>query len=111
VSQDLKAEIKGKEEFKDMKDIEQTTLTKIDTYSYTAILGEPEQRKFRPKPSLTFENPSIFYNRITSTYFSIGPCPVWPGRRCGQAETKWHVPSLMEERSLSQTRRLLNCAP
>jgi hypothetical protein len=49
VSQDLKAEIKGKKWFKDMKDIEQTTLIKIDAYSYTAILGEPETKEIQAK--------------------------------------------------------------
>jgi hypothetical protein len=49
VSQDLKTEIKGKKRFKDMKDIEPTLLTKIDAYSYTAILGEPETKEIQAK--------------------------------------------------------------
>jgi hypothetical protein len=32
-----------------MKDIEQTSLTKIDAYSYTAILGEPETKEIQAK--------------------------------------------------------------
>jgi hypothetical protein len=32
-----------------MKDIEQTTLIKIDAYSYTAILGEPETKEIQAK--------------------------------------------------------------
>jgi hypothetical protein len=32
-----------------MKDIEQTLLTKIDAYSYTAILGELETKEVQAK--------------------------------------------------------------
>jgi hypothetical protein len=43
------AEIKGKKLFKDMKDIEQTSLIKMDAYSYTTILGEPGTKEIQAK--------------------------------------------------------------
>jgi hypothetical protein len=93
-----------------MKDIEQTTLTKIDAYSFTAILGEPETKEIQAKAFTDIREP---INLLQQDYFNlffdrIMPCVA--GKRFRQAETKWHVPSLMEGRSLSQTRRLLNCA-
>jgi hypothetical protein len=58
VSQDLKAEIKDKKWFKDMKDIEQTSRTKIDAYSYTAILGEPGTKEVQAKAFIDIREPT-----------------------------------------------------
>jgi hypothetical protein len=68
VSQDLKAEIKGKKGFKDMKDIEQTTLTKINAYSYTAILGEPETKESQAKAFIDIREP---INLLQQDYFNL----------------------------------------
>jgi hypothetical protein len=94
-----------------MKDIEQTLLIRIDAYSYAAILGELETKEIQAKAFIDIREPTNLLQQDYLNLFSIGLCPVWPGSRCGQAETKWHVPSLMEARSLlSQTRPFLNCA-
>jgi hypothetical protein len=68
VSQDLKAEIKGKKWLKDRKDIEQTTLTKIDAYSYTAILGEPETKEIQAKAFIDIREP---INLLQQDYFNL----------------------------------------
>jgi hypothetical protein len=86
VSQDLKAEIKGEKGFKDMKDIEQTTLTQLDAYSYTAILGEPETKEIQAKAFIDIQEP---INLLQQDYFNLFsnrlmPCvagkKVWTGR-------------------------------
>jgi hypothetical protein len=54
-----------------MKDIEQTTLTKIDTYSYTAILGEPETNEIQAKAFINIREP---INLLQQNYFNLcGP--------------------------------------
>jgi hypothetical protein len=68
VSQDLKAEIKGKKWFKEMKDIGKITLTKIDAYSYTAILGEPETKEIQAKAFIDIQEP---INLLQQDYFSV----------------------------------------
>jgi hypothetical protein len=69
-----------------MKDIEQTTLTKIDAYSYTAILGEPETKEIQAKAFIDIREP---FNLLQQDYFNllfdrIMPCvagkKVWTSR-------------------------------
>jgi hypothetical protein len=51
-----------------MKDIEQTTLTKIDAYSYTAILGEPETKEIQAKAFIDIREP---INLLQQDYFNL----------------------------------------
>jgi hypothetical protein len=69
-----------------MKDIEQTSLTKIDAYSYTAILGEPETKEIQAKTFIDIREP---INLLQQDYFNLFfdrlmPCvagkKVWTGR-------------------------------
>jgi hypothetical protein len=41
-----------------MKDIEQTSRTKIDAYSYTAILGEPGTKEVQAKAFIDIREPT-----------------------------------------------------
>jgi hypothetical protein len=64
-----------------MKDIEQTSLTKIDAYSYTAILGEPETKEIQAKGFMDIQEP---INLLQEDYFNLMPCvagkKVWTSR-------------------------------
>jgi hypothetical protein len=51
-----------------MKDIEQTTLTKIDAYSYTAILGEPGTKESQAKAFIDIREPT---NLLQQDYFNL----------------------------------------
>jgi hypothetical protein len=51
-----------------MKDIEQTTLTKIDAYSFTAILGEPETKEIQAKAFIDIREP---INILQQDYFNL----------------------------------------
>jgi hypothetical protein len=51
-----------------MKDIEQTSLTKIDAYSYTAILGEPETKEIQAKAFIDIRVP---INLLQQDYFNL----------------------------------------
>jgi hypothetical protein len=51
-----------------MKDIEQTTLTKIDAYFYTAILGEPETKEIQAKAFIDIREP---INLLQQDYFNL----------------------------------------
>jgi hypothetical protein len=51
-----------------MKDIEQTSLTKIDAYSYTAILGEPETKEIQAKAFIDIREP---INLLQQDYFNL----------------------------------------
>jgi hypothetical protein len=66
VSQDLKAEIKGKKQFKDMKDIEQTSLIRIGAYSYTA--REPGTKEIQAKALIDIREPT---NLLQQDYFNL----------------------------------------
>jgi hypothetical protein len=68
VFQDLKVEIKGKKWFKDMKDIEQTSLIRIDASSYTAILGEPGTKEIQAKAFIDIWEPT---NLLHQGYFNL----------------------------------------
>jgi hypothetical protein len=69
-----------------MKEIEQTTLTKIDAYSYIAILGEPETKETQAKAFIDIRE---LINLLQQDYFNIffdrlAPCvagkKVWTSR-------------------------------
>jgi hypothetical protein len=69
-----------------MKDIEQTSLIRIDAYSYTAILGEPETKEIQAKAFIDIREPT---NLLQQDYFNLFfdwlmPClaglKVWTGR-------------------------------
>jgi hypothetical protein len=51
-----------------MKNIEQTSLTKIDAYSYTAILGEPETKEIQAKAFIGIREP---INLLQQDYFNL----------------------------------------
>jgi hypothetical protein len=68
VSQDLKVEIKGKKWFKDMEDIEQTLLIRIDASSYTAILGEPGTKEIQAKALIDIQEPTTL---LQQGYFNL----------------------------------------
>jgi hypothetical protein len=51
-----------------MKDIEQTSLMKIDAYSYTAILGEPETKEIQAKAFIDIREP---INLLQQDYFNL----------------------------------------
>jgi hypothetical protein len=69
-----------------MKDIEHTSLTKIDAYSYTFILGELETKEIQAKAFTDIREP---INLLQQDYFNLFfdrllPClagkKVWTGR-------------------------------
>jgi hypothetical protein len=51
-----------------MKDIEQASLTKIDAYSYTAILGELETNEIQAKAFIDIREP---INLLQQFYFNL----------------------------------------
>jgi hypothetical protein len=51
-----------------MKDIEQISLTKIDPYSYTAMLGEPETKEIQAKAFIDIREP---INLLQQDYFNL----------------------------------------
>jgi hypothetical protein len=69
-----------------MKDIEQTSLIRIDAYSYTAILGEPGTKEIQAKAFIDIREPT---NLLQQGYFNLFfdrlmPCvagkKAWTGR-------------------------------
>jgi hypothetical protein len=69
-----------------MKDIEQTSLIRIDASFYTAILGEPETKEIQAKAFIDIREPTNFLQHgYFNLYFGrLMPCvtgkKVWTGR-------------------------------
>jgi hypothetical protein len=93
-----------------MKDIEQTLLIRIDAYSYTAILGEPETKEIQAKAFIDIREPT---NLLQQDYFNLFFDRLMP---CVARKKAWTSRDKMAcaitdgGKITSQTRRLLNRA-